>query len=93
MEVEITRITCIVCKVSFWITTSHKNQLLKTKESFYCPNGHSQSYVGETDAQKLANAKYRLDKAEEEIKDIARSNSALRGVITRMRNKQCRSGK
>lgn len=37
----------------FEITLSLHERFVKTKESFCCPLGHSQSYVGETEEQKL----------------------------------------
>ena len=52
MEVNIIKMTCCSCGVSYWLTTGHQESLVKTKESFYCPNGHSQSYTGDTDKQK-----------------------------------------
>lgn len=52
MEINIKQITCCNCGVIFWITESHNSDLLRTKTTFYCPNGHGQSYQGETDKQK-----------------------------------------
>lgn len=51
--VEIEKIECCQCHLLFWVTSDHKRRLVKSKESFYCPNGHSQSYVGKSDAEKL----------------------------------------
>lgn len=62
MELEITKITCCNCGVLFCITTEHNKELLRSKASFYCPNGHSQSYVGKTDKEKLEEEKERSKK-------------------------------
>lgn len=57
MEVITKEHECVTCHITFWITQSHNNRLLETKESFYCPNGHSQSYKGKSDAQQCREAK------------------------------------
>ncbi len=44
---------CPSCHLLFWISLEHHNRLVKSKESFSCPNGHSQSYSGKTAEQKL----------------------------------------
>lgn len=43
----ITMITeiCCSCGVAFGIPSDLQDQLLKTKNLFYCPNGHRQSYT------------------------------------------------
>ena len=87
MNVDIVKETCCNCHISFWITVAHQKQLLNCKNTFYCPNGHPQSYTGETDAVKLIRCKGKLVSAENSKDRLSRSNSALRGVITKMRNK------
>jgi len=81
MEVELARLTCSQCGVSYWITEKHESHLRRCHNSFWCPNGHSQYFPGETDAER------KIAKIQSERDEISRSNSALRGVITRMRNK------
>ena len=56
-QVDIIEISCCNCGVLFFITKKHNAELIRSKERFYCPNGHRQSYVGKTDAQKLAEEK------------------------------------
>jgi RNase P subunit RPR2 len=53
MEVEIKRITCCSCGVLFWVGESHYNELKEKHTTFYCPNGHPQHFVAETDAEKF----------------------------------------
>lgn len=53
MYVDIVEIDCCNCGCTFWITKKHNARLLKTKEFFFCPGGHSQSYTGKSDNQKL----------------------------------------
>lgn len=44
--------TCYSCGVLFAMPQDFKKTRCQDQRSFYCPNGHSQAYCGETDAQK-----------------------------------------
>lgn len=49
---------CINCGVTFAMTMDFHNEKLRyrndhNRRSFYCPNGHSQFYTGETEETKL----------------------------------------
>ena len=91
MNVELREISCVKCKVAFWITAKHEKELRKCHNEFFCPNGHSQYYPQKTEAEKAIEERDRYKrwyKSEQEIKgSLARSNAALRGVVTRMKNK------
>lgn len=43
---------CYKCGVIFGIPSDLYGNLLNNHNGFYCPNGHCQSFVGETDAEK-----------------------------------------
>lgn len=45
---------CCNCGVAFAIPDTLQAQLLRSHRSFYCPNGHSQSYTGESKEERLA---------------------------------------
>lgn len=45
---------CCACGVRFAIPTTLREQLRETHRTFYCPNGHGQSYSGKTKAERLA---------------------------------------
>ena len=87
MLVEITQIACSNCGLSFWITDEHQTGLQRSHKTFYCPNGHAQAYKGETCESKLERVRRQLTNEVEDGKYLARSNSALRGVITKMKAK------
>lgn len=53
VSVYLEEVTCYKCGVLFGLEQSHKKQLKESHDSFYCPNGHSQGYYGETEADKL----------------------------------------
>jgi phosphoglycerate-specific signal transduction histidine kinase len=44
---------CCNCGVLFALTNSLRQGLLETHRTFYCPNGHPQSYISKTEAEKL----------------------------------------
>lgn len=67
---DITLVTemCCACGVMFAIPDSLQNQLVETRQYFYCPNGHSQNYVGKTDKQRLAEEQRRHASTQEELR-------------------------
>ena len=87
METTLYEISCCKCKVLFWVAKTHNNRLRKSHEFFYCPNGHSQSYVGDTCEEKLKRTKRHLQDANDDRDGALRSNSALRGVITKLKKR------
>lgn len=52
MNVDLVEHACCNCGMTFWITVKMDSQKQRDHTSFYCPAGHSQSYTGETEAQK-----------------------------------------
>ena len=71
----------------FWVTETFRKRRLEDGKSFYCPNGHSMNYDGEAPKleRELSAAKNRAEYNYTRAEQAERSNSALRGVITRMR--------
>lgn len=48
--------SCYSCGLLFAMTADYRNRKLEDHSSFYCPNGHSQGYIGETKEQKAKKA-------------------------------------
>lgn len=44
---------CCSCRMAFAMTTDFQRARLADRKSFFCPQGHPQSYTGPTEAQKL----------------------------------------
>ena len=95
MNVNIVKQTCPECHVTFWITKAHHEQLVKSKEWFYCPNKHAQAYTGDTCEQQLAKEVAKRQNAEQRHRNAVdrecaneRRITAYKGVVTKMRNKQ-----
>jgi len=82
---------CFNCGVPFCITTELQERRLRDHKTFYCPNGHGQVYTGETKAQKLARKVARLesemDQKNARIERIERSRSAMKGQVTKIKNR------
>lgn len=55
--------TCITCGCDFLISTILGEQLRKNRNTFHCPNGHSQSYTKST-------ADYLQDKLDAMTKEL-----------------------
>jgi hypothetical protein len=62
-----TRHECCNCGVVFWITDYMQSCRLKDAQSFYCPNGHPQSY-GKTEADKVREAKALVEKERDALR-------------------------
>ncbi len=58
---------CCNCGVLFWITSDLHRNIKDNKRTFYCPNGHGQSY-----------RKSRVDELEEQLKAERNENGKLR---------------
>lgn len=56
MEVKTIQETCCTqgCGIMFWIAQEYQERLISTKQTFYCPNGHSMSYTGESEQAKIS---------------------------------------
>ena len=46
-------ISCCVCGVMFGLTEEFNSSLRETLKLWYCPNGHSQSYLGKSMATQI----------------------------------------
>lgn len=93
------KITCCNCYVPFWIEEEHNEELKRTKATFYCPNGHPQSYVGKSDKEKAAELreeverqrKLRINERVEKNQEIAHLKNKVKtykGHLTRKKSKE-----
>lgn len=89
---------CCNCGLVFGVAEDFDTRRRKDHKSFCCPAGHWQSYTGPTEAQKQRSraeaAERRAEQAEstarrqrERAERTERSNSALKGHLTRMKNR------
>ena len=84
-------IACANCSILFGLPEKFKEERRKDHEYFYCPNGHSNYYPQQSDAEKL---KRQLDATRDDLASTrtqlatARSSaSALKGQVTKLKNR------
>ena len=92
-NIKMSTIECYKCHIVFAVPTEFRERQLNLceKGSFWCPNGHEQSYVGKSKIKRLEE---RLEyekscciSAREEANRIERSAIAYKGHITRLKRK------
>jgi septal ring factor EnvC (AmiA/AmiB activator) len=79
--------TCCNCGVLFAIPELMDDQRRRDHQNFWCPNGHSQHYTGETDEQKLRKVRDQLAREQASHDQTLASLSATKGVVTKQRKK------
>lgn len=79
-------IECYCCGVLFGVTDQLHGQLKKAKQTFYCPNGHGQSYIKSTEEElrEQIAAKQTL------ISDLQTRNAQLSSEVVILESKQKR---
>ncbi len=90
--------TCCNCGTHFAMDIQIYKQRVEDHKSFFCPNGHSQHYVGETQADKLRKqlenekrmhewTKQREAQAKEDAKTFKKSAAAYKGHLNSTRKR------
>jgi hypothetical protein len=91
-------VTCCACGTAFGMAKELRESRLQDHKSFYCPNGHSQHYAGETDEEKLRKENKRLAQqrdwaytarqaADERADAAEKSRAAIKGHQTRLKKR------
>jgi hypothetical protein len=66
--------TCFQCGCVFGMSSEFRRHRLDKHDTFYCPAGHSQHYIGKSEAQKL---REELDaERDRKLSALARANEA-----------------
>lgn len=71
VAIKLQSTTCYLCGIPFAMPADLMQQRIQDHRNFWCPNGHDQYFVGETDAQRLE----RQLKAKND--ELARKQAAL----------------
>jgi hypothetical protein len=96
--VEFVTETCYCCGVVFALENGYYYAKQADKTSFWCPNGHSQHYLGKSDAQKLREqlaeterslkwAQSTAERQRMERRAAEMQARAYKGHVTRLRNR------
>lgn len=72
--VETTMVTeqCCNCGMLFAVTSDYQKRRRQDRARFFCPEGHGQSYSGETEAEKLRRERDRLKQDAARLEDQIR---------------------
>ena len=98
LDVEFYIETCCVekCGITWAVPTSFNKNRRDDHKSYYCPNGHGQYYVKESEAERLKKQLNTCSIAKNTWRDRAerreRSQRSFRGHITRMKNAMKKDG-
>lgn len=83
--------SCCSCGVPFAIPTYLQDQLRESHKTFYCPNGHPQSYIGKTEADKLRDQLRNVENDRDWWKgrdaEKERRLTAAKGQMTKLRKR------
>lgn len=69
--------TCCNCGIVFAITEERHERLVETKENFYCPNGHSQHYLGQSKDAQIEELKLSVQMRENQLSEERRKREKL----------------
>ena len=90
-SVRLEPVTCYECGVIFGLPEDLHNNLLANHKTFYCPSGHGQHFIGETEAQKFKrlynDERDRSAALRGERDGLENSLRATRGHVTRLRRR------
>lgn len=82
---------CCNCGVVFAMPQKLRDRLIQTHNSFYCPNGHSQSYTGKTKEQVQRERAERLERdlanKDEDLRAERASHTATKGQLTKAKKR------
>lgn len=79
--------TCYRCGVVFAMTKDYRDNRLRKRDSFHCPNGHSQAYTGKTAEKKLEESRARELALQDQLSASIRDNEAIKAALLRDRGR------
>ena len=77
MEIDMKLVLCAQCGMPFAISEDKMSRLRKCHNTFYCPDGHSQSYVEKTEEERLRERVSKFEAAEQKRLDDLRRKEEL----------------
>lgn len=95
-------INCYLCGVLFGMESGYDERRINDHRNFYCPNGHSQAYIGKSKVEQERDAARELAEREskrrvwaekdaqyerDQAERARRSAAAYKGWATRIRNR------
>ena len=82
--IEMVQEHCCNCHMTFWMPASFQKQCREQKphKQFWCPAGHPQHYVGETELERERRARQQLQQQNARLHDEARDALMARNKAT-----------
>lgn len=95
VKLEYRTTMCITCGVEICLPRDFYDRRVQDKKDYYCPSGHSQHFIGETEAERLRKQldeeRLRTRRAEEDAAYQAtmrkREARAAKGRMTKLRHR------
>ncbi|KKM54229.1 hypothetical protein LCGC14_1553590 [marine sediment metagenome] len=85
---------CYLCGVAFGMTDAMYRERIRDHKDFWCPNGHRQCFLGETEETRLRRqrdlARASQVRARRERDSARRSAAAQKGQVTRIKRRVAR---
>jgi hypothetical protein len=92
--ITLTGMDCSVCGMTYGLDEDFRRRRLGDGKTWWCPNGHTQHFVGETDEKKAKRLEKALDRANaatraarDQADAAERRRRAAKGQLTRLKNK------
>ena len=73
--------SCQSCGVEYGVTEEFDESRRETHATFYCPNGHGQSYSGKTKEQAVAEERQRTNAALAQARDLQQALDATMDTL------------
>lgn len=77
---------CCFCGMLFAMTRDFQQRRLRDKQQWFCPRGHSQVYLGESDQAKIKRLERQVANAEEQARIEKAAATAAKAAATKARN-------
>lgn len=98
LELTAEQLCCSVCGITFYAPENWVRAKREKHDTFWCPNGHSQHFPHETEAEKLrrelAREKHKAEQAQAQAAHLdrrltvaQRQRAAARGQVTKIKNR------
>lgn len=81
-SIELETVVCCSCGIPFGLPVNYKRKLLETHGDFYCPNGHTLVFNGESKSEKLQRL---LRQKENELAQKIATNIQLDNQLTKIK--------
>lgn len=93
LTVTFVTVECFKCGTPFALSRDFYESRLTDKKRWFCPNGHSQVFVGLSDKEKLSRARAKITHLSDQKDAAQRSADAYKGHFTRVKKQVDRAEK